>query len=90
VISPLLARVHDELGRAHVPHALIGAAALAVHGVSRSTFDQDILVTDSRVLIRDLWAALAADALVDIREGDTDDPLAGVVRVSAGEERDVE
>ncbi len=48
--SSLLIRVHELLTTADMPHALIGAAALAVHGVSRSTFDQDILVTDTRAL----------------------------------------
>jgi len=44
----LLDRVARALSDASVTHALIGAAAMAVHGVSRSTFDQDLLVTDDR------------------------------------------
>jgi hypothetical protein len=72
------------------PHALIGAAALAVHGVSRSTLDQDLLVDDSRVLDSDFWRPLAGEAVVDIRRGDSDDPLAGVVRISRGTERVVD
>jgi hypothetical protein len=35
----LLAEVLRVLERERVPHALIGAAALAIHGVSRSTAD---------------------------------------------------
>lgn len=46
----LLERVVDRLASEAVPHALIGAAALAAAGVSRSTFDIDLLTTDRRVL----------------------------------------
>ena len=50
-----------------VPHALIGAAALAAHGVARSTYDIDLLTTDARVLGRGLWTALDhGGATVDI------------------------
>ena len=75
---------------AGIPSALIGAAALAVHGVSRSTFDQDLLVMDERVLDTQTWDTLHGGASVDIRRGDADDPLAGVVRLSAANERDVD
>jgi hypothetical protein len=90
VTPPLLLRVHEALSAADIPHALIGAAALAVHGVSRSTFDQDLLVTGMRVLDPHIWASLSASARVDIRHGDDDDPLAGVVRFRADDERDVD
>jgi hypothetical protein len=86
----LLERVAAVLSERGTAHALIGAAALAVHGVSRSTLDQDLLVDDRRVLETDFWPALAAEATVDIRRGDSDDPLAGVVRVSRGTERAVD
>jgi hypothetical protein len=78
----LLGRVHSLLARAGVPHALIGAAALALHGVSRSTHDIDLLATDPSCLIPDLWASLES-AEVEIRKGGLDDPLAGVVRFTA-------
>jgi hypothetical protein len=90
VTPPLLLRVHETLAAADIPHALIGAAALAVHGVSRSTFDQDFLVTTIGVLDSHLWAPLSATATIDIRRGDHHDPLAGVVRISADAERDVD
>ena len=90
MIPALLLRVHEALEAAGIPHALIGAAALAVHGVSRSTFDQDLLVTGTRVLDPRIWAPLTAGATIDIRRGDHDDPLAAVVRVSADGERDVD
>ncbi|MDA1091938.1 MAG: hypothetical protein O3A25_01510 [Acidobacteria bacterium] len=86
----LLDVVIDELERAGVPFALIGAAALAVHGISRSTLDIDLLATDRRVLDASFWAALSADIERDIRRGDDTDPLAGVIRFRATGERDVD
>ena len=87
----LLHRVGDLLSERSVPHALIGAAALAVRGIARSTFDIDLLTTDSRVLADQWWAPLAiGDVTVDVRRGDADDPLAGVVRTTAPEERPVD
>lgn len=86
----LLARVTALLAEQHIANALIGAAALAAHGVSRSTLDQDLLVTDVRVLATSFWQALAAEAVIDVRRGDADDPLAGVVRITRAGERDVD
>jgi hypothetical protein len=80
----LIARVSQHLTARQVPHALIGAAALAIHGVARSTYDIDLLTTDVRVLDAGFWSPLqTGGARVDVRRGDADDPLAGVVRVSA-------
>lgn len=84
----LLARVVRTFDDAKIPFALIGAAALAAHGVSRSTADIDLLTTDRRALDAQLWAPL--HVTVDIREGDADDPLAGVVRLSEPGERDID
>jgi hypothetical protein len=86
----LLERVAHLLTQQRIAHALIGAAALAVHGVSRSTLDQDLLVHDRRVLESDLWLPLPGAPIVDIRRGDSDDPLAGVVRLTEGTERVVD
>ena len=86
----LLERVSAHLTRHAIEHALIGAAAMAVHGVSRSTLDQDLLVLDRRVLEDDLWQPLIDEADVDIRRGDPDDPLAGVVRLSRKDDRIVD
>ncbi len=61
---------------------------MAAHGVSRSTVDQDVLVTDVRVLHAAFWSS--ADASVDVRHGDSADPLAGVVRLDAPGERQVD
>ena len=86
----LLRRVHEQLSATGIAHALIGAAALAIHGVSRSTFDQDLLATDPRALTPAAWTTLTDETQVDIRRGDDDDPLAGVVRVTCPGERDVD
>jgi hypothetical protein len=85
----LVDRVIDALARQHIPAALIGAAALAVHAVSRSTQDIDLLTTDPRALDLQTWQALAP-ATIDLRRGDDTDPLAGVIRFTAGGERDVD
>lgn len=86
----LLERVSGDLAARQVPHALIGAAAMAVHGVSRSTVDEDLLVTDRRVLEPAFWSFLLEGTSADVRPGSADDPLAGVVRVTAGTERHVD
>jgi hypothetical protein len=87
----LLARVSATLDAWGVPSALIGAAALAAAGVARSSFDVDLLVTDGRVLDGKRWGAIGwSDVAVDVRRGDADDPLAGVVRVESGNERPVD
>jgi hypothetical protein len=87
----LLDRVCARLASHAIPHALIGAAALAARGIARSTFDIDLLVADRRALLEDLWQPLrATGASIDIRRGDADDPLGGVVRLEAPGERPVD
>ncbi len=86
-----LDRVWRLLTDRGIPCALIGAAALAARGVARSTYDIDLLVADARVLDHDMWAAMQADdTRVDIRRGDRDDPLGGVVRIEQPSERPVD
>jgi len=80
-------RIVDQAG---ISVALIGAAALAVRGVSRSTADIDLLTTSTRVLDPALWAELAPGLTADVRRGDGSDPLAGIVRVSGAGARDVD
>ena len=66
-----------------IAHAVIGAAALAVHGVSRATADLDLLALDPVCLDPATWRDLRAAGLaVDVRHGDADDPLAGLVRIT--------
>jgi hypothetical protein len=87
----LLGRVLRILDREKVPHALIGAAALAANGVSRSTFDLDLLAVESRCLDENLWAGLRAEGVsVDVRRGDDNDPLMGIVRCDVPGERPVD
>ncbi len=87
----LLERVVAAIDSLGVSHALIGATALAVHGVSRSTADVDLLTTDSRVLSPEVWLELGRTGVrVDLRVGDADDPLAGVVRFEGPGERTVD
>lgn len=87
----LVDRVCAVLDARGIPHALIGAAALAAAGIARSTYDVDLLTGDRDVLQPDLWEGLRADAVrIDIRPGDHDDPLGGVVRLDAQAERPVD
>lgn len=77
-----------ELRARSVPHALIGAAAMAGRGVMRSTDDVDLLVTDRAVLRDAFWAPVAEQGFtVEVRLGDHEDPLAGVVRLVRDPER---
>ena len=85
----LLARVASVLERTGIRYALIGAGAMAARGVSRSTHDIDLFTTDSRALEPLTWHSLD-DLGVDVRRGGAQDPLAGVVRISAPGERDVD
>ncbi len=81
----LLGSVLAILRERHIAHGLIGGAAMAAHGVVRATLDTDILVVDLAVLDRETWAGLVGDDVSsDIRAGDSDDPLAGVVRLVRG------
>ena len=75
-----LAGVVDRLKTSGIPFALVGASAMAAHGVSRATADIDLMTMDARVLTPGFWQDASG---VDIRRGDHDDPLAGVVRISA-------
>lgn len=84
-------RVVTALDGRGIAHALIGAAALAAFGVARSTLDIDLLTLDPRVLEPGLWTPFrAAGVDIDIRRGDADDPLAGVVRISMVGDRPVD
>ena len=87
----LLAEVVRALNARRVPHALIGAGAMAVHGVARSTQDLDLLTSDPAVLAPSFWIELGGrGASVDPRRGDDEDPLAGVVRIESPGQRAVD
>ena len=79
----LLADVTAALREHGTPFAVIGAAAMAVHGVTRSTRDLDLFTLERECLSPAYWQRLVTAGIdVSIRRGDADDPLAGVVRVS--------
>lgn len=59
----LRSRVVAALRGASIPHALIGAGALAVHGVTRATLDFDLFVLDSFCLRPDAWADLESQGV---------------------------
>lgn len=70
--------VADHLRNAGVPFAVIDAVAMSARGFPRQTLDFDFLTTDTRILTEDFWAASAASP--EIRRGEVDDPLLGVLR----------
>ena len=81
----------SALELARLPYALIGAGAMAAHGVGRSTLDLDLLTTADTVLSGSFWRPLSAEGLrADVRRGDAGDPLAGVVRFDAEGEAPVD
>jgi hypothetical protein len=87
----LVSDVAEALRRNEFPFALIGAAALAVRGVGRSTFDHDLLTTERSCLADSVWAPLTSRGIaVEIRKGDAFDPLAGVVVFESPGQRPVD
>ncbi|MEO7794121.1 MAG: hypothetical protein ABIV06_05050 [Thermoanaerobaculia bacterium] len=87
----LLAEVARRLQQGQIRCALIGAEALSLRAASRSTLDRDLLTTDPRSLDAALWQPLIdAGIHCEIRRGDAEDPLAGVVRITAADERPVD
>lgn len=82
--------VRAHLDGAGIRYALIGGVAVAARGAGRSTLDIDVLTTDSSVLHEAFWEPLRDQGLrVDVRKGEWDDPLRGVVRIDAEESIDV-
>jgi hypothetical protein len=77
----LLDQTLSHLSEKGIASALIGGFALAAHGVARATEDVDLLVLDRSVLAHDFWEGWENATEVEIRRGDLDDPLAGVVRL---------
>jgi len=71
-----------------VRFTLIGAGALSALGISDDTLDQELLVTESRVLGRLFWSGAPASVEFDAPSPDAD-LLAGEVRLTAPGERPV-
>ena len=87
----LLERAVVHLQHQGVECAVIGAAALAVHGIARSTIDLDVLVADRRCLDHAFWQPVReAGVDVALRRGDAADPLAGVIRLAVAGEPNVD
>ncbi len=75
--------VVDTLESIGAAYAVIGGQAVAMRGHPRLTVDYDFLTTDRRVFDRDVWSRLQEKgATIDVRKGDPDDPLAGVVHIA--------
>jgi hypothetical protein len=80
-IDELVGRVVRRLDDRGIATRLIGASALAAHGVARSTHDVDLLATEPAVLDPALWDGVTPPHFtLVIRRGDDTDPLLGVVR----------
>jgi hypothetical protein len=61
---------------------VIGATALATHGLVRSTADLDLLAHDERIITGRAWAEARKSPIgIVVRAGDAMDPLRGVVRI---------
>jgi hypothetical protein len=63
---------------------------MATRGVSRATFDIDLLTVEARVLSEPFWETIHSAATVDVRRGDFEDPLRGVVRIVPGMGRSID
>lgn len=87
----LLGAVVAALRERCVSHAVIGATALAFHGVSRATGDLNLFAVHVSCLDQDTWRPVVeAGYAVDVRPGDESDPLAGVVRFAGTGEAPVD
>lgn len=89
-----MATLRDDVLR-HLDHSgtraiLIGADAMALHGIVRATVDTDLMTVSKEVLSREFWEPLDNRAAIEVRRGDYDDPLAGVVRLRHPEEKRVD
>jgi len=79
-LANLAEEVTAELERLGIPYCVIGAVALAAHGVPRGTMDFDLFALSTEVLDPAVWSRLADRTGVDVRRGDPQDPLLAVVR----------
>lgn len=64
----LLQRIDALLVQRGVLHALTGASAMAAHGAHSATGDEEVVVTDRRVLETGFWDSLGSGVSVDIAE----------------------
>lgn len=88
MILEAVSGILESLGASY---ALIGGQAVAMRGHPRLTVDYDFLTSDRRVFDPDVWKSLEdRGGKIDIRKGDFDDPLAGVVHITFDEDHDAD
>jgi hypothetical protein len=86
----LVERVAKLFDEQQIAFALIGASAVAVRGLPRSTYDVDLLTVDKRVMDDEIWEPIRALAHIEVRRGDQFDPLKGVVWIRPENERPID
>jgi hypothetical protein len=81
--TQLLADVASVLTTHGIDYAVIGALAVAVHGVVRASVDADAVVAAAVPQLRELKSKLIAGNLsVDFRTGGVDDPIDAMMIVT--------
>lgn len=78
----LAADVVNALDRLGIPFMLVGAAALAVRGVTRGSHDVDFMTTESAALAQEWGNEIPEPFSFELFRGDYDDPLQGTIRFS--------
>jgi hypothetical protein len=79
----LLLDAIEILRREHIEYAVIGAFALAVHGVVRASIDADALLHATPRRCTELHAQFEQAGFgTELRQGDTDDPIPAMLRLS--------
>jgi hypothetical protein len=81
--TQLLADVASVLNTYRIDYAVIGALAVAVHGVVRASVDADAVVAAAVPQLRELQSKLMAGHLfVELRTGGVNDPIAAMMIVT--------
>jgi hypothetical protein len=81
--TQLLADVVAVLNAHRIDYAVIGALAVAVHGVIRASVDADAVVAAAPPQLRDLQQQLMVRGLiVQLRTGGVDDPIGAMMIVA--------
>jgi hypothetical protein len=79
----LLLDVIDQLRRANVQYAVVGAMAASVHGAVRASMDADAVIALPVHDLSALEGLLRATGLtIELRYGDSDDPIGAVFEIS--------